>query len=65
MRIDVNGSLQNTTASSLSVENHAAALMFSGKPTGGEWYGGLLDEVAIYPTALSPTRIAAHYSAGR
>jgi len=29
-----------------------------------EGFGGTLDEVAIYPTALSPARIAAHYAAG-
>lgn len=30
----------------------------------GEYYKGNLDEVAIYHTALSPTRITAHYDAG-
>ena len=42
-------------------------------PTGGGRFGavggapfkGVIDEAAIYPTALSAARIAAHYAAGR
>lgn len=30
----------------------------------GEWFDGRIDEVAFYSTALSGTRIAAHYAAG-
>ncbi len=29
-----------------------------------DWYGGVLAHVAVYPTALSAARIAAHYAAG-
>jgi len=36
-----------------------------GANTATGWYfNGVLDDVAIYPTALTPTQIAAHYAAG-
>ena len=33
--------------------------------SGAYFFGGLLDEVAVYATALSSERIRAHYEAGR
>ncbi|MGY1670792.1 LamG-like jellyroll fold domain-containing protein, partial [Geodermatophilus sp. SYSU D00710] len=33
--------------------------------TGLDWFAGQIDEVAVYPTALSAERVAAHVSAGR
>src|SRR5207247_865619 len=30
----------------------------------GEWFPGRVDEVAVYNSVLSPTRIQAHYNAG-
>ena len=38
-----------------------------GDPTWGSsssYFNGNIDEVAVYPTALSPARVAAHYAAG-
>lgn len=39
--------------------------VFIGKYTGGsEFYGGLLDEIAVYNVALSPAQILQHYTLG-
>ena len=35
------------------------------RDTGSAYASGDIDEVAIYPTALSPARVLAHYQAGR
>jgi hypothetical protein len=64
MRVYLNGVQDGTTASSLSVEDHTIPLTF-GRRQGTDYYSGMLDEVALYPSALSQTRIQAHYDAGR
>jgi concanavalin A-like lectin/glucanase superfamily protein len=42
-----------------------AAPFLVGKSTGYGYFGGDLDEVAVYPTLLSAARIQAHHLAGR
>jgi Concanavalin A-like lectin/glucanases superfamily len=57
----VNGILRSTQAASFPTNADASDLQI-GK---GDFYGNNeLDEVAIYGTALSAARIAAHYTAG-
>jgi PKD repeat protein len=34
-------------------------------PGGGTWFSGRIDEVAVYPTALTAQQVAAHNTAGR
>jgi hypothetical protein len=64
MRLYVNGVLERTTASSISVENHTSGLRFGRGDTCG-CYGGLIDEVAVYGTALTATQVLDHYNAGK
>ncbi|HEY1557699.1 MAG TPA: LamG domain-containing protein [Kofleriaceae bacterium] len=59
----VDGALIGETADARS----AAAITqvaIIGKSSAGNPYTGALDEVALYPTALPASRIAAHYAAG-
>lgn len=60
-RLYVNGQLAETVARTFTPET--AQLVRIGGSTSGEYFAGLIDEVAIYPTALTPTQIAAHYAA--
>ena len=47
-----------------SAWNTAAALYIGTRYGGGEAYAGVLDELAMFATALSAARISAHYNAG-
>jgi hypothetical protein len=46
-----------------SIDNAGPFLV--GKSTGYGYFGGDIDEVAVYATALSAARVQAHFSAGR
>jgi hypothetical protein len=61
----VDGTEVGLTISSAAVEDHGAPLVI-GAGVGGTTYfwEGAIDEVAIYPVALSASRIEAHYLAG-
>ena len=58
-----------TISSSLSTTLSVQGLMMGSDPTDpnmtGDLFKGSMDELAIYPTALTAAQIAAHYSAGR
>lgn len=57
--VDVTPSVTNDTIA------NTAAVLFIGQTIGGnEYWDGWLDEVAVYPTALSAGRVLAHYNAG-
>lgn len=58
MRLYVNGVLRATQASALSIVNHANPLRV------GRYVNGVLDEPAVFSTALPASRIAAKYAAG-
>lgn len=57
--VDITGTVTNATfadtATALEIGRRA--------DTAGAYWNGSLDEVAVYPTALSAARIAAHYAA--
>lgn len=56
--VDVTGTVTNATCVD------SAALLALGNEIGSGFnYNGFLDEVAIYPTALSQARVQAHYNA--
>jgi hypothetical protein len=57
--VDVSGAVTN-----LTLVNTAVALHIGRYDGGGFFFDGVIDEVAIYPTALSATRVAAHYAVG-
>ena len=55
---DVTGSVSNQTIA----DNNQPLVI--GQSTGTAYLNGSVDEVALYNTALSPARVAEHYSAG-
>lgn len=63
-RIYVNGELLDEgTAGGTLRPGSADDFLYIAKSVGG-FYGGVIDEVAVYERALSPERILAHYQAG-
>jgi hypothetical protein len=66
MRMYINGTLRNTLASSVSLPNHAFALTIGDVGSGAtDGYGGGMDEVALYNTALTQQQVTEHYNAGK
>jgi len=63
-KIYVDGTLRASAASSVTMGANALPLNIGRSTDNSYFYGGLLDELAVYPTALSATRIRAHYDAG-
>jgi hypothetical protein len=69
MKLYVDGTLQGSaTATLISTANgywRAGAETMTGWTGNPDtYYDGLLDEVAVYPTVLTATRVTAHYQAG-
>jgi hypothetical protein len=66
-RMYVNGALENAwaPASPLSMPGNAAPVTVGDSAEGSTQFDGVIDEVAVYGTALSAGRVAAHYAAGR
>lgn len=63
-RIYVNGSLVTTSASNTySTSNAVGRKFFIGDNNGTIGYNGPISEWMVYPTALSGTRVTAHYDA--
>jgi hypothetical protein len=52
-----------TASGSVGDLDGGAAATIIGATSSGSWFGGVLDEVAAYKTALSSTRVLAHYNA--
>jgi hypothetical protein len=63
MRIYVDGSLAGTLPDTRSM-NAIAAPPIIGGSTVGNFYKGVIDELAVYPVALSAARIALHHRLG-
>ena len=69
----VNGALQSSGAAAAGFQaNYFAPLRIGGspltgtygpEPAGNRGFDGLVDEVALYPTALAPATVAAHFNA--
>lgn len=57
--VDETGAVTDSTC-----VNNTAGLTVGGGSTSVELFLGLLDEVAVYPTALSAARVQMHYAAG-
>lgn len=55
--VDVTGAVTNQTCANTADNVHV------GSAAGSDYLNGILDEFAIYPTALSAGRVLAHYSA--
>ncbi len=65
LRIYVDGSLQATTATSGSLQYSTLSLQLGRfDASGADYLNGTIDEIAVYGSALSATRIQAHSDAG-
>jgi len=65
MKIYINGVLEDSNASSRSVPaTTGMPLVLGGTSDLSKNTQGTLDEVAIYPSALTATQVVAHYNAG-
>jgi hypothetical protein len=62
-KIYVDGALKTSVSSSVQLTSNTQALTIGRSTDNVRIFGGLLDEVAVYPTALSASRIQAHYGA--
>ena len=66
MALYVDGVLRATRTSTTVGPNYYGYWRIGGDSTwsGSQWFNGRIDEVAVYPTVLSPTQIATHYTVG-
>jgi PKD repeat protein len=66
MALYVDGTLRATRASTTVGPNYYGYWRVGGDSTwsGAQWFNGRIDEVAIYPTALSAAQINNHWSVG-
>lgn len=63
LRLYVNGSLSQALASTTAPASGGVATDIGIRKSPGDTFLGLIDEVAVYNSALSASRILAHYSA--
>ena len=63
MRIYVNGALNASAASSLSMPDNTASLRLGMREGTAAFYAGRIDDVAIYDRALSAVEVQEHYAA--
>lgn len=63
-KLYIDGSLSGSATTSKSTYNFGTAAAFVGSDLGtGEFYKGSLDNVAVYTTALTATKVTDHYNA--
>jgi Concanavalin A-like lectin/glucanases superfamily/Fibronectin type III domain/Lysyl oxidase len=63
-RLYVNGAQVATTALTGAISAPSNALTIAAWDSSQEFFNGTVDEVAVYPSALTAARVAAHHSAG-
>jgi hypothetical protein len=65
IRVYINGALEGTTSTALTPTSGTASLKIGARgDDAATRFSGQIDEVATYSSALSETRIAAHYQTG-
>jgi hypothetical protein len=64
IRVYVDGGFEVSKPDTRSLQPITSPLIVARFPTGGQYLNGDVDEVAVYPTALSAARVLAHYEAG-
>jgi hypothetical protein len=64
-KLYVDGSIAASSSSTIHLTANSLPLSLGRTNGGSSYYGGLLDEVAVYPTALSAARVHTHYEVGR
>ncbi|MGK5082605.1 LamG-like jellyroll fold domain-containing protein [Bdellovibrionota bacterium FG-1] len=62
-KVYLNGVQVAIASSSITLVDSPGAF-YMGKYSGGAFFNGALDEVALYPTALSAAQVLSHYNAG-
>ena len=63
LKVYVNGRLEGSSSVSVAPASSTVPVRIGARGDGALTFSGLMDEVAIYPRALSTTRIQAHYQA--
>jgi hypothetical protein len=63
-KIYVDGTLRASTASTIRLTANALPLNIGRASSSAYYFGGRIDELAVYPSALSAQRVQAHYNAG-
>jgi acid phosphatase type 7 len=64
-KLYLDGSLATSTTSDIQMTANTLPLNMGRSTTGSYFFGGQLDEVAVYATVLSSARVQAHYDVGR
>ena len=62
-KIYIDGALQASVSSTVHLTPNSLPINLGRINAGGSYYGGFLDEVAIYGTVLTASQIGAHYDA--
>ena len=65
VHIYVDGVDRTAAATNSTLTSNATALNIGRASTGSGYSSADIDEVAVYPTALTPARVLAHYQAGQ
>lgn len=65
IKVYVNGTIDGTVAATGAIPMTNDLLDIGRRPDSQRYWAGVLDDVAVYDHALTPTRIAAHYAAGQ
>ena len=63
--IYVDGALQGTGASAFTLTGMTLPVTLGGKTDTSQFFPGALDDIAIYPRALTVAEVSAHYAIGR
>lgn len=63
-QVFINGVLQATGTTNANLLDANPIIAIGGNTLDNRYFNGLIDEVAYYPTVLTPTRILAHFQAG-
>ena len=60
-KVYVDGVLRGSATSTVALTPNTNPLLGARTVSAGTYYGGLLDELAVYPSVLSPARVQVHY----
>ena len=60
-KVYVDGVLRGSATSTVVLTPNTNPLLGARTVSAGTYYGGLLDELAVYPSVLSPARVQVHY----
>ena len=64
LSVYINGQLSSSEDTTKALVNVSAPFVVGASSLSAQFFEGVLDEIAVYDTALSDERVVAHYSAG-